>query len=138
MGDDAEAIGHWRKAHLINLRCVEWDARTGVVAGDVAGSIGEERRGGSATGGEREGLHAGKCGGAGYAGGGKAEDGQFARGGNRQGMRWPAQAQGNQKLAAQLRVRQALYEKGEAFRDVKTAAAVSEASATAHGQRNSE
>jgi Flp pilus assembly protein TadD len=49
-----------------------------------------------------------------------------------------AQAQGNKKLAAELRMRQVLYEKGEAFHEPKTAAAVNQARVRVQAQRDSQ
>jgi tetratricopeptide (TPR) repeat protein len=139
LGDDAEALGHWRKAHSIDPSRVSgtlglaWLLAT---APDASVRNGAEavQLAESAKDSTPENAEALDTLGAAYA-----EDGQFTRAAATAAHALElAQAQGNQKLAAQLRVRQALYEKGEAFREVKTAAAVSEASATARGQRNSQ
>jgi len=139
LGKDAEALEHWRRAHSIDpsrlsatlglawLLATAPDAsvRKGAEAVQLA-----ERAKDSAP----ENADALDTLAAAYA-----EDGQFTRAAATAADALQlAQAQGNERLAAELRARQALYGKGEAFRELKAPVAVSQAGATTHRAQNSQ
>ena len=139
LGKDAEALEHWRRAHSIDPSRVSatlglaWLLATApdasVRKGAEAVQLAE-----SAKDSAPENADALDTLAAAYA-----EDGQFTRAAATAAYALQlAQAQGNERLAAELRARQALYGKGEAFRELKAPVAVSQAGAKTHPAQNSQ